>query len=411
METIFIDSTNEILIGLEACIILLLALFRVRTRRNKHVLLKGEEKPLSPPLVTEPVEERVDVPEIESFKELVAPPKEEKKEEKEELTKRLSRSRQGLLSKLRNLVTGGATINPELLEELEMILITSDIGVSTTQRLLKHLKEVISGGVPVTQDVLLQLIKEELVATLTRGVESSTFQIDSVKNKPAVLMIVGVNGAGKTTTIAKLGKLFKEQGKKVVLAAADTFRAAAVDQLEEWAKRLEIEIVSGKEGAKPSSVAFDGLTRAREVGADLLIIDTAGRLHNKGHLMQELTGISNAIKKIDESAPHETLLVVDGTSGQNALVQAKEFTAATALTGVVVTKLDGTSKGGIVVAIKEELGIPVRFVGVGEGMADLREFDASEFTSALLNIDGSELVSPENTGSHAMTRRRRRASS
>lgn len=281
--------------------------------------------------------------------------------------------------------------------------------------LIEHVRDEVKAGKEITREDLVGAVKERLVDILTADV--AAIDIDRIRREsggegPVIIMVVGVNGAGKTTSAAKLAGIFKNQGKKVFLAAADTFRAAAVEQLRTWSERLDVSLVSGAPDAKPATVAYDAVVRAKEEDADVLIIDTAGRLHTKSNLMQELSGIKNIISRHVESAPHETILVVDGSTGQNALNQAREFNAAIPLTGVIVTKLDGTSKGGIIAAIKDELDISIRYIGVGESVDDLREFDAEEFVEALFDTsdenEDSFTLGGSQKSSHGDARRRRR---
>lgn len=303
------------------------------------------------------------------------------KEEKVNISERLTKSKQGFFGKLKNLFSAKSKINDSLYEELEDLLIQSDIGLNMTTKIINRLeKEVKDKGITETAEVynLLKGLMAEFLYTENNRLELKNGELN-------VILIVGVNGVGKTTTIGKLASKYKKQGKKVLLGAGDTFRAAAVEQLEEWAKRADVEIVKGKEGIDPASVVFDTLTRAQEIGADIAIIDTAGRLHNKANLMRELEKINNIIKKKIGERRYESILVIDGTTGQNGLNQAKEFNEVTDLTGFIVTKLDGTAKGGIVFAVSEELKKPIKFIGLGEKIDDLVEFDAKEFIRAIFD--------------------------
>ena len=268
---------------------------------------------------------------------------------------------------------------------MEELLLSSDVGVSCTSRLISRVKEKVSEGSSVTQDKLIEVLRSEIesVMAILPSEERDVLKA-GVVNSPRVIMVVGVNGVGKTTSAAKLAAAAKSQGRKPLLVAGDTFRAAAVEQLKMWGERLDVPVVSGPPDAKPGTVVFDGIEQAIKLGRDLILIDTAGRLHNKTNLMQELQGIKNVMTKRLPDAPDETLLVLDGISGNNALVQAREFNAIVPLTGVIVTKLDGTPKGGIVVAIRDELKLPVRYIGVGEQAADLTKFDSANFVDSLL---------------------------
>ena len=277
----------------------------------------------------------------------------------------LATTRKGFFGAIKELFLGKEKLTPEMLEELEMMLVSSDLGVSTVSSILPDLKLLLKENdkKDVTQEEVVGILKQQISKIMSAGDDFEYAVSFKQEHKPHVLMIVGVNGAGKTTSIAKLSNNFVKQGKKVMIAAADTFRAAAVEQIKVWGERLNVPVITGNENAKPSAVIFDAMVKAKEEGVDILIVDTAGRLHTKSNLMQELEGAKNIMKRHDESAPHDVFLVIDGTTGQNGLIQAKEFNEAAGLTGIVVTKLDGTSKGGIVVAIKKELGVPVRYIG------------------------------------------------
>ena len=266
---------------------------------------------------------------------------------------------------------------------MEEFLIASDLGVKTAAGLIEDVKEEILAGREVDHAQLIRMLKGKVAAILGAEASLHPYLTDRARKGPFVVLIAGVNGVGKTTTVVKLAYLWKKAGYRVMIAAADTFRAAAVEQLQLWVQERDISLVSGDEGAKPATVVFEAMQRALQENIDIVIIDTAGRLHNKANLMAELEGVRRSIKKHQAEAPHETWLVIDGVTGQNAIAQAREFNAALALSGVVVTKLDGTQKGGVVVAIKSELGVPIRYIGVGEGIEDLRPFRAAEFVEAL----------------------------
>jgi fused signal recognition particle receptor len=291
----------------------------------------------------------------------------------------LEKTRKGFTEKIEQLIVGYATIDDEFLEDLETVLICADVGVVTTEKLMAEVKKGIKAKEINTPDDLRPFLRAKIGGMLSEEEESE----EVVKERPHVILVTGVNGVGKTTTIGKLANYYQEQGQKVIVAAADTFRAAAIDQLEIWSKKAGVEIIKHAEGSDPAAVAFDAAAAAKARGAAVLIIDTAGRLHTKSNLMEELKKISRVIKKEIAAAPQETLLVLDATTGQNALNQAKIFQEAVQATGVVLTKLDGTAKGGIVIAIKNELNLPVKWVGVGEGINDLRPFNAALFAAAL----------------------------
>ena len=300
------------------------------------------------------------------------------------LEKGLQKTKESFFSKLTRAIAGKSTIDDEVLDNLEELLITSDVGVETTLKIIERIQNRVAKEKYLGTAELNAILKDEIVALLQENSIENTDLISSINNtKPYVIMVVGVNGVGKTTTIAKLANQFKQEGKKVFLGAADTFRAAAIEQLCTWAERIDVPIVKQQMGADPASVAFDTLKSAVANDADVVIIDTAGRLHNKVNLMNELTKIKNVIKKIIPNAPQEVLLVLDGSTGQNAFQQAVQFTKATEVTGLVITKLDGTAKGGVVIGISEQFKIPVRYIGVGEGMNDLKIFDRKEFIDSL----------------------------
>lgn len=310
----------------------------------------------------------------------------ESKEEKEEIQKvnisqRLTKSKEGFFSKLKNIFTSKSKVDDSIYEELEDLLLQSDVGLSMTTNLINQLEKEVKANKVDNTDEVYEILKR-LMSEFLLSQDSKIYLKDDKIN---VILIVGVNGVGKTTTIGKLALKYKKLGKKVLLGAGDTFRAAAVEQLEEWAKRAEVDIVKGREGADPASVVYDTLSRAESTKADVVIIDTAGRLHNKANLMRELEKINNIIKKKIGEQEYESLLVIDGTTGQNGLNQAKEFNSVTDLTGFIVTKLDGTAKGGIVFSVSEELKKPIKFIGLGEKIGDLIEFNAKDFVEAIFN--------------------------
>ena len=306
------------------------------------------------------------------------------KEKKETLDKGLSKTKENVFSKITRAIAGKSKVDDEVLDNLEEVLITSDVGVDTTLKIISRIEDRVARDKYVTTSELTAILREEIASLLTENhtedLESFTVPED---NKPYVIKVVGVNGVGKTTTIGKLAYQFKKAGKNVYLGAADTFRAAAVEQLVIWSERVGVPIVKQKMGSDPASVAFDTLSSAKANGADVVIIDTAGRLHNKINLMNELTKIKNVMKKVVPDAPHEVLLVLDGSTGQNAFEQAKQFTAATEVNALAVTKLDGTAKGGVVIGISDHFRIPVKYIGLGEGMEDLQVFNRKEFVNSL----------------------------
>lgn len=300
------------------------------------------------------------------------------------ISKGLKKTRESFFGKIKGLFAKKSKIDQEIFEDLEACLIGADLGVPLVTKLLDELKSDLKSGVTIGEKELIERLKIKITEIVSDGEnEENTLEHPKEDALPYVVMIVGVNGTGKTTTAAKLAYRWKCQGKRVLLAAADTFRAAACDQLEKWGKKLDVPVVRGEEGAKPGTVAFDAMQRAQKEKYDVLVIDTAGRLQTQSNLMQELTGIKNIIKRLNDKAPHETILVLDGATGQNALSQARQFNEAVQLTGLVITKLDGTPKGGIVVAVKSELGIPIRYIGVGESKKDLKPFDSNVFVEAL----------------------------
>lgn len=309
-----------------------------------------------------------------------------KKENKETYDKGLEKTRTGLFDKLKRAVAGKSKVDEEVLDELESILISSDVGVETTIKIIQRIEERAAKDKYVGTTELDSLLKSEIAALLSENnTENFTdFSVPEGK-KPYVVMVVGVNGVGKTTTIGKLAYQFQKRGKSVMLGAADTFRAAAVDQLKIWSERAQVSIVEKGMGADPASVAFDTLNSALAKGSDLVLIDTAGRLHNKVNLMNELTKVKNVMKKVIPDAPHEILLVLDGSTGQNAFEQAKQFTAATEVNALAVTKLDGTAKGGVVIGISDRFKIPVKYIGLGEKPEDLQVFNKEAFVESLFS--------------------------
>ncbi|MEO6904495.1 MAG: signal recognition particle-docking protein FtsY [Bacteroidia bacterium] len=310
------------------------------------------------------------------------------KEKKENLNKGLFVTKQSFFSKLANAVMGKATIDDEVLDNLEEILLTSDVGVDTSMRIIERIKKRVAENRKIDPSKLNELLREEIATLLVSNGQQNKLDFDlPADKKPYVIMVVGVNGVGKTTTIGKLAYQFKKAGKTVVLGAADTFRAAAVDQIKIWSERTGSTLVSQGMNADPASVAFDTLKSAVAKGADVVIIDTAGRLHNKINLMNELTKIKNVMKKIIPDAPHEILLVLDASTGQNAIEQCKQFTAATDVNALALTKLDGTAKGGVVIGISDTFKIPVKYIGVGEKMEDLQVFNKHEFVDSLFKQD------------------------
>lgn len=304
------------------------------------------------------------------------------KEEKESLDSGLQKTKTGIFDKIQRAIAGKSKVDEQVLDGIEEALIASDIGVDTTLKIIDNLEERVARDKYVNTAELYSILKDEICKLLDDDSKPQQEPFDFSK-KPYVIMVVGVNGVGKTTTIGKLAARLKESGKKVVLGAADTFRAAAVDQLVIWSERAGVPIVKQEMGSDPASVAFDTLKSAVAQNADVVLIDTAGRLHNKINLMNELTKIRNVMRKVIPDAPHEVLLVLDGSTGQNAYQQAKEFTKATDVTALAVTKLDGTAKGGVVIGISDQFRIPVKFIGVGEKIEDLQIFDKREFVDAL----------------------------
>jgi len=308
------------------------------------------------------------------------------KEKKETLDKGLEKSKSSFLDKLSKAVAGKSKVDDDVLDNLEEVLVSSDVGVKTTLKIIDRIEARVAKDKYLGTDELNKILREEIAGLLseTNSGEATKFDLPST-NKPHVIMVVGVNGVGKTTTIGKLAYQFKKEGKKVLLGAADTFRAAAIDQLQVWADRTDVPLVKQSMGSDPASVAFDTLESAITRDADVVIIDTAGRLHNKVNLMNELTKIKRVMQKIIDDAPQEVLLILDGSTGQNAFEQAKQFTAATEVTSLAVTKLDGTAKGGVVIGISDQFQIPVKYIGVGEGIEDLQVFNKFEFVDSFFN--------------------------
>lgn len=308
------------------------------------------------------------------------------KEKKETLDKGLEKTKQGLFDKLKRAVAGKSKIDDDFLDNLEEVFITSDVGVETTLKIIDRLQKRAVRDKYVSTSELNTLLRDEITEMLAENnnVDTPDFSVPSDK-KPYVIMVVGVNGVGKTTTIGKLAYQFKKAGNKVVLGAADTFRAAAIEQLQIWGERVDVPVVKQQMGSDPASVAFDTVSSAKASGADVVIIDTAGRLHNKVGLMKELSKIKNVMQKVVPDAPHEVLLVLDGSTGQNAFEQAKQFVAATEVNELAITKLDGTAKGGVVIGISDQFKIPVKYIGLGEGIEDLQIFRKKEFVDSLFS--------------------------
>lgn len=308
------------------------------------------------------------------------------KEKKETLDKGLEKTKQGLFDKLKRAVAGRSKIDDDFLDNLEEVFITSDVGVETTLKIIDRLQKRAARDKYVSTSELNTLLRDEITEMLAENNNADTpdFSVPSDK-KPYVIMVEGVNGVGKTTTIGKLAYQFKKAGNKVVLGAADTFRAAAIEQLQIWGERVDVPVVKQQMGSDPASVAFDTVSSAKASGADVVIIDTAGRLHNKVGLMKELSKIKNVMQKVVPDAPHEVLLVLDGSTGQNAFEQAKQFVAATEVNELAITKLDGTAKGGVVIGISDQFKIPVKYIGLGEGLEDLQIFRKKEFVDSLFS--------------------------
>lgn len=317
-----------------------------------------------------------------------------KEKKKETLDKGLEKTKQGLFDKIKRAVMSRSTIDDDFLDELEEIFVTSDVGIETSIKIIDRLKERVARDKYAGTDELNRLLYEEIGALMAdvhdsprneNAEDGGEFTVPQDK-RPYIVMVVGVNGVGKTTTIGKLASLYKAAGNKVILAAADTYRAAAIEQLEEWARRADVELIKQKQGSDPASVAHDAVAAALAREADVVLIDTAGRLHNKVNLMNELSKISRVIAKQVPDAPHSVLLVLDGSTGQNAIEQTREFSQATNVTDLAVTKLDGTAKGGVVIGISDQFKIPVRYIGLGERIQDLQVFDKHEFVKSLFNV-------------------------
>ena len=310
------------------------------------------------------------------------------KEKKESLDKGLEKTKDSFFSKLGKAIVGKSTVDDEVLDSLEEILVSSDVGVETTLKIIDRIQQRVARDKYMNTGELNRILKEEVVALLSPHNAGSKDEFDTPPDKnPYVIMVVGVNGVGKTTTIGKLSAQFKKKGKSVILGAADTFRAAAVDQLKLWGQRVGVPVVAKGMNTDPSAVAFDAVQEAVNKNADVVIVDTAGRLHTKVNLMNELTKIKRVMQKVVPDAPHEVLLVLDGSTGQNATIQAREFTKATDVTALCITKLDGTAKGGVVIGISAEFQIPVKYIGVGEKVDDLQVFDQVEFVDSLFKRD------------------------
>lgn len=306
------------------------------------------------------------------------------KSKKDTLDKGLEKTKQNVFSKLTRVVAGKSRVDDEVLDELEEILVTSDVGVDTTIKIIRRIEDRVARDKYVSTNELNGILKSEITALLTENNTSVNSEWKLPQDvRPYVILVVGVNGVGKTTTIGKLAYQFKQAGKKVYLGAADTFRAAAVEQIQIWGERVGVPVIKQQMGADPASVAFDTLQSAKANGADVVIIDTAGRLHNKVGLMNELKKIKDVMKKVVPEAPHEVLLVLDGSTGQNAFEQARQFAAVTQITSLAITKLDGTAKGGVVIGISDQLKVPVKYIGLGEGMEDLQLFDKMQFVDSL----------------------------
>ncbi|GAA4755747.1 signal recognition particle-docking protein FtsY [Flavisolibacter ginsenosidimutans] len=309
------------------------------------------------------------------------------KKEKESLDEGLQKTKDNFFSKITKAVAGKSTVDEEVLDNLEEALITADVGLDTTVQIIERIEQRVARDKYVSTSELNSILQAEIETTLVDAPSSNVYDFHTdLPTKPYVILVVGVNGVGKTTTIGKLSYNFKKAGKQVLLGAADTFRAAAVDQLTIWSERTGVPIVKQAMGSDPAAVAFDTVQSALSRGSDVVLIDTAGRLHNKAYLMDELSKIKRSVQKVIPDAPHEVLLVLDGSTGQNALEQAKQFTAATDVTALAITKLDGTAKGGVVLAIANQFKIPVKFIGVGEKMEDLLVFDKHEFVDSLFSL-------------------------
>jgi fused signal recognition particle receptor len=310
------------------------------------------------------------------------------KKEKESLDEGLKKTKQGFFEKINRAFSGKSSVDEEVLDSLEEALVSADVGIETTVKIIERIEKRVAKDKYLNEAELNTMLQQEIEAMLVDAPSANSYAFDSeLPSKPYIILVVGVNGVGKTTTIGKLAYNFKRSGKEVLLGASDTFRAAAVDQLTIWSERAGVPIVKQAMGSDPAAVAFDTVQSALAKGSDVVLIDTAGRLHNKAHLMEELSKIKRVIQKTIPDAPHEVLLVLDGSTGQNALEQAKHFTAATDVTALAITKLDGTAKGGVVLAIASQFNIPVKFIGVGEKIEDLLVFDKHEFVDSLFNLE------------------------
>lgn len=327
--------------------------------------------------------------------------------EEKDLTSALKKTRTGFFSRVKDIFSFKGTLDEESLQEMEALLISADIGIHTATHLIEEVRKEVQSGREVNQEIFFSIMKERLVELLKQE-PLDLKKLLRREDGPTVILVVGVNGVGKTTTIGKVSKILKENKVNVMLCAADTFRAAAVEQLQEWSERVGTALVKGELNAKPATVVFEATNQALNENIDTLIIDTAGRLHNKQNLMSELEGIKNSIRRHMPAAPHQTWLVIDGTTGQNGYLQAKEFNQITPLTGIIVTKLDGTAKGGILIAISRELKIPIYFVGVGEGIDDLKRFVPNEFVEALFEESGTYTVTDNKATANATIRRQKR---
>lgn len=309
------------------------------------------------------------------------------KKEKESLDEGLQKTKQGFLAKIAKAIAGKSTVDEEVLDNLEEALVGADVGIETTIKIIERIEKRVAKDKYMNSSELNKMLQEEIEAILVDAEESNSYAFHSdLPKKPYIILVVGVNGVGKTTTIGKLAHNFKKAGKSVILGAADTFRAAAVDQLTIWSERTGVPIIKQPMGSDPAAVAFDTVQSAVSRQTEIVLIDTAGRLHNKAHLMEELSKIKRVIQKVIPDAPHEVMLVLDGSTGQNAVEQAKQFTAATDVTALAITKLDGTAKGGVVLAIANQFKIPVKFIGVGEKMEDILVFDKHEFVDSLFSL-------------------------
>ncbi len=305
------------------------------------------------------------------------------KEKKESLDEGLKKTKESFLGKLGKVVLGKSSVDNEVLDNLEEILISSDVGINTTLKIIDRIQKRVARDKYLGSSELDRILKEEIAGLLSESAGKKNEIIIPSEIKPYIIMVVGVNGVGKTTTIGKLSAQLKEEGKNVLLGAADTFRAAAVDQLKLWGQRVGVPVIAHGQNTDPSAVAFDAVSEGVKQNVDVIIIDTAGRLHTKTNLMNELSKIKRVIQKVVPAGPHEVLLVLDGSTGQNAVIQAREFTKATDVTALAITKLDGTAKGGVVIGISDEFGIPVKYIGVGEKVGDLQLFDKTEFVESL----------------------------